>query len=123
MTAALAVTVIGCGGLAAVARHLVALWFSPDERFPWAVLTVNVIGSALAGVVLGLGSTLGGDVRLILLTGVAGGLTTFSTFSVETVQLVLDRRARVAAVNVGVNLGAGLTVTALTFALAVWVSV
>lgn len=122
MTAALVLTVIGCGGLAAVARFLVGLWFSSDDRFPWAVLTVNVIGSALAGVVLGLGSVLGGDVQLILLTGVAGGLTTFSTFSVETVQLVLDGRARVAALNVGVSLGAGLAVAWLAYAVATTLS-
>lgn len=119
MTAALAVAAIVSGGLAALARYLVALWFSPDEGFPWAVLTVNVIGSALAGVVLGLGSGLGDDVQLILLTGIAGGLTTFSTFSVETVQLVLDGRARVAMLNVGVNLGAGLAVGGLAYALVV----
>ena len=117
MTASLAVTVLACGGLAALLRYLVALWFAPDERFPWAVLVVNVIGSALGGVVLGLGSALPEDAQLVLLTGVAGGLTTFSTFSVETVQLVLDGRTRTAALNVGVNLGAGLAVTALVYAL------
>jgi len=117
VTAAQAVTVLVCGGGAALLRYLVALWFSPDERFPWAVLVVNVIGSALGGVVLALGTALPEDTQLVLLTGVAGGLTTFSTFSVETVQLMLDGRARTAALNVGVNLGAGLAVTALVFAL------
>src|SRR5690606_627081 len=58
VTAAVAAAVIGCGGLAALARYLVALWFSTDDRFPWAVLVVNVIGSALGGVVLGLGGGL-----------------------------------------------------------------
>lgn len=121
MTWVLAATVIGCGGVAALARYLVAMWFSSDDRFPWAVLTVNVIGSALGGMVLAIGSGLGHDVQLVLLTGVAGGLTTFSTFSVETVQLVLDGRARVAALNVGVNLGAGLAVTALVYAATVYI--
>lgn len=112
MTAALVVTVLACGGAAAVARYLVALWFATDDRFPWAVLIVNVVGSGLGGAVLALGSALSGDVQLILLTGVAGGLTTFSTFSVETVQLVLDGRAQVAAANVAANLGAGLATAA-----------
>ena len=80
------------------------------------MLTVNVVGSALAGAVLALGSTLSPDAQLILLSGVAGGLTTFSTFSVETVQLVRDGRARVAGLNVGVNLGAGLAVTVVAYA-------
>lgn len=117
MTAALAATVIACGGIAAVVRYLVAVWSSPDDGFPWAVLTVNLIGSALAGAVLALGAGLGDDVMVILLSGVAGGLTTFSTFSVETVQLVLGGRARIAALNVGLNLGAGVAVTAAAYAL------
>ena len=120
MTAALAASVIICGGLAALARYLVAVWFGAGDRFPWAVLTVNVIGSALAGAVIAVGDGLGGDLQLILLTGVAGGLTTFSTFSVETVQLVLDGRARVAVLNVVLNLGAGLTVAALSYAATTW---
>lgn len=117
MTAALVVTVLACGGVAALLRYLVGIWFSADERFPWAVLVVNVVGSALGGAVLGLGTALPPDAQLVLLTGVAGGLTTFSTFSVETVQLVLDGRARIAALNVGVNLAAGLAVTTLAYAL------
>src|SRR5690606_36449269 len=75
-------------------------------------LLVNALGSALGGVALGLGSGLPDDIRLILLSGVAGGLTTFSTFSVETVQLVLDGRMRVAGLTVATNLAAGLTATA-----------
>lgn len=119
MTAALVVTVLVCGGGAALLRYLVAVWFSPDDRFPWAVLVVNVIGSALGGVVLALATVLPEATQLVLLTGVAGGLTTFSTFSVETLQLVLDGRTRTAALNVGLNLGAGLAVTALVYALLV----
>lgn len=119
MTSTLVMTVLVCGGVAALLRFLVAVWFSPDDRFPWAVLVVNLIGSALGGAVLALGTTLPQDLQLVLLTGVAGGLTTFSTFSVETVQLVLDGRARTAALNVGVNLGLGLAVTALVHALVI----
>lgn len=116
MTAAVAATVIACGGVAALARYLVAVWFSREEGFPWAVLTVNVIGSALAGAVLALAAGLSDDIRLVLLSGVAGGLTTFSTFSVETVQLALGGRARVAALNVGLNLGAGTAATVVAYA-------
>ena len=62
------------------------------SRLPWAVLIVNVVGSLVGGVVLGLAQAgvIGADLRLILLSGFAGGLTTFSTFSVETIQLIDD---------------------------------
>lgn len=115
MTALLAVSIVVSGGVAAVARYLVSVWFSADDRFPWAVLVVNVIGSALGGAVLGLGSGLSDDLRLLLLTGVAGGLTTFSTFSVETVQLVLAGRIRVALLNMTANLATGLAAAALAY--------
>ncbi|MEX1079926.1 MAG: CrcB family protein [Homoserinimonas sp.] len=120
MTAALAAAVILCGGVAAVARYLVAVWFSGDTRFPWAVLIVNAVGSALGGAVLGFGTGFSDDVRLVLLTGVAGGLTTFSTLSVETLQLILDGRARVAALNIGANLAAGLGAAGAAFWLVTW---
>ena len=81
------------GGLAAVARYLITRAFGPTP-FPWAVLLVNLIGSAIGGVVLGL--TLAGAVpeewQLVVLGGVAGGLTTFSTLAVGTVQLATRGR-------------------------------
>ena len=81
---------------------------------PWAVLAVNVLGSFVGGVLIGATT---GDLRLILLTGFCGGLTTFSSFSVETVQLVLEGRARRALVSVGLNLVLGVGAAALGFAL------
>jgi fluoride exporter len=120
VTAAVAATAIACGGVAALVRYLVAVWFSAHDGFPWAVLTVNVVGSALGGVVLGLAGGLGDDLKIVLLSGVAGGLTTFSTFSVETVQLFLGGRARVAALNIALNLGAGIAVAVAAFAVTTW---
>lgn len=81
---------------------------------PWAVLVVNVVGSLIGGVLIGATS---GDLQLILLTGLCGGLTTFSSFTVETVQLVLEGRARTALLSVGLNLGLGIGAAALGFAL------
>ncbi len=73
------------------------------------MLIVNVAGSLVAGVAIGLSEMLGtGDLPLVLLSGVAGGLTTFSTFSVETVQLVMVRRVRAAVISVAANLAGGL---------------
>ncbi len=49
------------------------------------------------------------DLRLIIIGGIAGGLTTFSTWSTESVQLFLDGRWRTAGVNIILNLVVGLS--------------
>ena len=104
-----AVLLAGAGG--AVLRFLVTRLLPS----PWAVLAVNVAGSLLAGLFVGLTF---GELQLILLTGLCGGLTTFSTFSVETVQLVLSGRARLALVSVASNLVLGIGAAALGYLLA-----
>jgi CrcB protein len=113
MTIWLALVTMAAGGVAAVIRYLVSVSLaraSDAEGFPWAVLVVNIVGSAVGGVVLGLAQHAGmpADIQLILLTGVCGGLTTFSTFSVETVQLVRGGRWRAAALSAALNLVVGL---------------
>lgn len=123
MTIALALVIVVSGGLAAVIRYLVLVALarpSDAESFPWAVLAVNVVGSAIGGVVLGLAqyAAVPADLQLVLLTGVCGGLTTFSTFSVETIQLVTMRRWGTAVLSVVANLVLGLGACALGFMLA-----
>ncbi|MCW4385508.1 CrcB family protein [Salinibacterium sp. SYSU T00001] len=117
MTLTLALAVMLAGGLGALLRYGVSLAQGPQPRFPWAVLVVNVVGSALGGVVLGLGEGLEPGIRLVLLTGFAGGLTTYSTFAVETVQLVLDGKAARAAASVAGNLVLGVGTAAVAFVL------
>ena len=104
-------SVVLAGALGAVIRYLVSRWLAT----PFAVLVVNVVGSAIGGVLL---ATTSGDLRLVLLTGFCGGLTTFSTFSVETVQLVLDGKSRVAVLSVVANLVLGIGAAALGYLLA-----
>jgi CrcB protein len=115
----IALAVIAAGALGGLARYLVSRALA-RSRFPWAVLAVNVAGSAIGGVVLGLAmrAELAADLRLVLLTGFCGGLTTFSTFSVETVQLVLEGRTRTAVLSVAANLGLGIGAAALGCCLA-----
>lgn len=75
----------GCAGLAA---RLFGL------AFPWGTLFVNVTGSLLAGLISAWIVTdrrlLESGLRPFLLIGICGGFTTFSTFSLETIQLVRD---------------------------------
>ena len=112
--------VIAAGAIGALLRHLLSRRLGGTENpFPWAVLVVNVTGSAIGGLVLGLATAgaVSSEVQLILLTGFCGGLTTFSTFSVETIQLILDGKARSAVTSVVLNLVLGIGVAALTFTL------
>jgi CrcB protein len=99
-----------CGGVAAVIRYLVTLAFGGRGVLPWAVFTVNVVGSAIGGVAIGLATAgvVSSSLQLILIGGVAGGLTTFSTWSTESVQLFLAGRWRAAGTNVVLNLVVGL---------------
>ena len=85
------------------------------------MLVVNVVGSALGGAVLGLAQLgdVSGDIRLVLLTGFCGGLTTFSTFGVETIQLVIDGKLRVAAINVPANVALGVGAAAVAYGMVV----
>ncbi len=117
MTPSLIVAVIVAGAGGAAIRYGATLLLSRHSRFPWAVLLVNVVGSAAAGAVLGLAEQggVGDEIRLILLTGLCGGLTTFSTWSVETVQLALDGKWRAAAMNVGLNLVVGIGAAAALY--------
>lgn len=101
MTPLVLVLVLAAGALGAVARYLVGR-VGAKASWPWPVLLVNVVGSLVAGVAIHT------DVALVVVTGFAGGLTTFSTFSVETVQLVGQGRWRAAVANVAANLTLGL---------------
>jgi CrcB protein len=101
MTPLLGLAIVAAGAAGAVVRYLIGR-AGAKAPWPWPVLLVNVIGSLVAGVAMHT------DLALIVVTGFAGGLTTFSTFSVETVQLAGTGRWRAAAANVGANLGLGL---------------
>lgn len=120
MSAWLVLAVLVAGGAAAVVRFLVsrALPVGPG-RLPLGIWIVNVAGSLIGGVVLGLAerAAVSDDVRLILLTGVCGGLTTFSTWSVETVELALTGRWRAGIVNLIGTLLVGFLVCAAGYLL------
>ncbi len=62
-------------------------------RFPWGTLLINVLGSFVIGLVAGLTLTparvgMQPDLRIFLMTGVCGGFTTFSAFSLQTLELI-----------------------------------
>ena len=115
MSAGVVIAVLVAGGLGALARYGVSLAFAGRSTFPHAVLVVNALGSALAGMLLAVVGYVSNDVFLILITGLCGGLPTFSTWSVETIQLATEGRMRAALLNVGLNLVLGIAVAALCY--------
>lgn len=126
MSAVAVLVAVAVGALGALARFGVSVVAvrratrrGISEPFPWAVLVVNAVGSAIGGAVLGLAhaGVVTDELRLVLLAGFCGGLTTFSTFGVETIQLVIDGRARDAAVSIAANVGVGLAAAAGAWAL------
>jgi CrcB protein len=122
MSPAVVVAVLVAGAIGALARYGISLAFIRATRFPRAVLVVNVAGSLLGGAALALADrgVVGSELHLILVTGIAGGLTTFSTWSVETLQFVLSGRWRTAVANVIINLVLGLGAATAAYFVVYW---
>ena len=105
----------------APARYLTdrAVQSRHDTLFPWGTLTVNVVASLALGVLVGAQSAVPPQVDALLATGFCGALSTYSTFSYETLRLVEERSMLYAVVNVLGTLVAGLGAAALGWALGV----
>ena len=102
-----ALLLVGLGGAAgSVLRYLAstAAVAALGNGFPWGTLAVNVAGSAAIGALASSG--LQHQERLLLVTGLLGGFTTFSAFSLETAQL-WQRAPWLAALYVAASLGGG----------------
>ncbi len=88
------------GAFGSVLRYLVGLltirWFGPS--FPWGTFAVNVVGSFAIGLLsemIARRFNASMEVRVFLVTGILGGFTTFSSFSLDT--MVLLERGAIAA--------------------------
>ena len=108
---------VGIGGfVGAISRFQISLWLSgwSIQRFgrvyPFGTFAVNIVGCLFIGILMALAA----DKKLpdiwqrVLVTGCLGSLTTFSTFSYETVELIRDDRPGLAALYVAANLVVGL---------------
>ena len=111
---------VGFGGFAgAVARYLLGGWVlhhTLSAKFPWSTFAVNILGCLAIGVLSGLAERLDWftpSMRLLLLTGLLGGFTTFSAFGLETVHLL--RRG-----ELGIAVSYALA-SVLVCTLAVWI--
>jgi len=91
------------GAIGSVARYgvgrLTLGWFGP--YYPWGTLTVNLVGGFLMGLLVGTLARLsvpGENMRLFAAIGVLGGFTTFSSFALDTVNMI-ERGALLAALG------------------------
>lgn len=111
-------------GLGGVARHLVNLGCARacGTDFPWGTLAVNVVGSLLMGLIVGwlafrAGAGWSQHARLFLTTGVLGGFTTFSAFSLDAMLLVERGSLGAAAAYVGSSVAVSIAALATGLAL------
>lgn len=103
------------GAFGSVLRYLVGQWTLrlAGPAFPWGTLTVNIVGSFVIGLfaeMIGRRFGASPELRLLLVTGILGGFTTFSAFSLDAASL-LERGAGLTATvyvlaSVGLSIGA-----------------
>lgn len=101
------------GGLGAATRYLVTLGSVRlfGTSFPWGTLIVNLSGCFLIGAVFAFSEKsllLSPNERLLIMTGFLGGLTTFSSFGLESINSLGDGAVSVAAINILANNIGGL---------------
>lgn len=100
---------VGLGGfLGATARYLISGWAQEltSSSFPLGTLVVNVAGSfflAFLAILAFESGHLPLNFRLFFLTGLLGAFTTYSTFSYETLQLMLENLPRMYLLNIASN--------------------
>jgi CrcB protein len=113
------------GAIGTGARYLVALETPRilGTAFPYATLTVNVVGSFLLSAIMHVGLTtnlMSPELRLMLTTGVMGGFTTYSTFNYETMEYLGEGAFWLAGLNAGATFLLCLLAGVLGLAFARW---
>ena len=114
------ILVVGAGSfIGGVARYLVSLAMKGiGKGFPWATLTVNLLGCLLIGLLWGFlsrNATESSSWGLFLTVGLCGGFTTFSTFSKEALTMLQAGQIGGFATYVVVSVLAGIAMAALGY--------
>jgi fluoride exporter len=107
------------GGIGAVLRYLLStlMYQFAGPAFPVGTLAVNLLGSFAIGFLSGVAerAIMPPDLRNFLQIGILGGFTTFSSFGLETIQLLRDGEMGLATANVLLNNVGGLALVLLGF--------
>jgi CrcB protein len=112
------------GSLGAISRYLVAVRLNELVRqtIPLATLFVNATGSFLIGFLFVMSENLNvpEEIRLLTITGFLGAYTTFSTYSLDTMRLVLEGKSGLAVVNFLLNNGLCLLLVIVGITVSKW---
>jgi CrcB protein len=107
------------GGIGSAGRYFVVAASNRllGASFPWGTMLVNLAGCLVIGFVVGLAdrSIVSRAVRILLVTGFLGGFTTLSTFSLESVRMILTGSFGRGLANIGVNVVLGMVLTLCGF--------
>lgn len=95
------------GALGTLSRYWVSGFAQKlfNSFFPWGTLTVNALGSLIIGMAWGIFEyrDIGPHTRLFLFVGFLGGFTTFSTFALESMNLIREGNMKMAIWNIFLN--------------------
>lgn len=104
--------IAGGGAVGALLRYYGSSYVSrlSDGVFPCGTLFVNLLGSFIIGSMMGLSERmlLSAELKLFIITGLLGAFTTFSTFSMETVNLLKNNELKFAAINIIISVLTGM---------------
>lgn len=109
---------VGAGGaLGAIFRFLLQYCFSGHDHRQWAIVAVNLAGSALIGAAWAMAGRFGPSLWLNqwLIAGVLGGFTTYSTFAWDSFDLIRSGRSLEAVLYMAVTVAGGFMLCALAF--------
>ena len=120
---------VGIGGFTgSILRYVISgaiQQLTQSTSFSYGTLAVNIVGCLIIGILSQLAESYGlltAETRALLITGVLGGFTTFSTFSNETMNLFRDSENLLGLLNIGAHifLGLGAVWMGRTLALILW---